>query len=199
MNFNIAISNRFDNLRSVENTQSDANTDDVIEIHVAKTRQSLFVNSSKSTVKQRTDVFINKYPENQHIFGKENINAKVRQEIYTDVIHGNVKKDTRKIITFTDSILRSIWMCKFNQCTDGVGRLKRFPGAISKKLAHYVVPALKEESFHTGLIHAAVSDILRNQSKIKQQLMLQNIMNIAHQCKDHAVKKIILSELMLMF
>ena len=51
MNFNIPISNRFDNLRSVENTQSDANTDDVIEIHVAKTRQSLFVNSSKSTVK----------------------------------------------------------------------------------------------------------------------------------------------------
>ena len=79
MNFNIPISNRFDNLRSVENTQSDANTDDVIEIDVAKTRQSLFVKSSKTTVKQRTDVFIKKYPENQHIFGKENINAKVRQ------------------------------------------------------------------------------------------------------------------------
>ena len=44
-------------------------------------------------------------------------------------------------------------MRKFNQCTDGVARLKSFPGAISKELAHYVVPTLKEESFHTALIH----------------------------------------------
>ena len=193
MNFNIPISNGFDNLRSVENTQNDAKIDDVIEIDVAETRQSPFVKSSKCTVKQITDVVINTYPEKQLIFGKENINAKLRQETYNDVVHGNVKKDTRKIITFTDSILRSIWMCKFNQCTDGVGRLKRFPGPKSKKLAHYVVPTLKEESFHTGLIHVGVNDILRNQSEIKQQLILQNIMNIAHQCKGHGVKKIILS------
>ena len=39
MDFNIPISNRFDNLRSVENTQSDAKIDDVIEIDVADPRQ----------------------------------------------------------------------------------------------------------------------------------------------------------------
>ena len=126
MDFNIPISNKFDNLRSVENNQSDAKIDDVIEIDVADPRQSPFVKSSKSTVKKRTDVVINTYPKKQHVFGKENINAKLRQKTYYDVVHGNVKKDTRKIITFTDSILRSIWMCKFNQCADGVGRLKRF-------------------------------------------------------------------------
>ena len=69
----------------------------------------------------------------------KNINAKHRQEAYTDSVHGNIKKDTRKIIMFTDSIPRGIWMRKFNQCTDGVARLKSFSGTTSKELAHYVV------------------------------------------------------------
>ena len=124
MNFNIPTSNRFDNLSSVENTQNDAKFDDVIDIDIARARQSPFVQSSKSTVKKRPDVVIDKYPENQHIFGKENINVKRRQETYTDAVHGNIKKDTRKIIMFTDSVPRGIWMRKFNQCTDGVARLK---------------------------------------------------------------------------
>ena len=48
--------------------------------------------SSKSTVKKRPEVAISQYPKNKHIFGKENINAKRRQEIYTDAVHGNIKK-----------------------------------------------------------------------------------------------------------
>ena len=63
----------------------------------------------------------------------------------------------------------------------------------SKELAHYVMPTLKEESFHTALIHVWINDILRDQSELKRQLVLQNIMKIAHQCKDHGVKEIILS------
>ena len=73
MNFNIATSNRLDNLVSVENTQNDVKIDDVIEIDVAEARKSPFVKSSKSAVKKRPDVVINKYPENQHILGKENM------------------------------------------------------------------------------------------------------------------------------
>ena len=73
MSFNIPTSNRLDNLASVENTQNDAKIDNVIEIDVAEARKSAFVKSSKSAVKKRPDVVINKYPENQHIFGKDNI------------------------------------------------------------------------------------------------------------------------------
>ena len=82
---------------------------------------------------------------------------------------------------FTDSIPRGIWMHKFNQHTDGVARLKSFPGATSKELAHYVAPSLKEKSSHTVLIHVGINDILRGQSEQKLQLVLQNIMKIAHQ------------------
>ena len=62
---------------------------------------------------------------------------------------------------FTDSVLRSIWMRKFDHCTDKVSRLKSFPGVTWKELAHYVVPTLKEESFHTTLIHVGINDILK--------------------------------------
>ena len=106
MNFNIPISNRFGKLRTVENTLNDVNINDVIEIDVSKNRRIPFVKSSKGTVKTRPDVVtIN---EDQHIFGKENIKSKRRQETYTDDVHGNIKKDNGKISMFTDSIPRGI-------------------------------------------------------------------------------------------
>ena len=104
MNSNIPNYNRFDKLCTVENTQNDAKSDDTIETDVSKARQIPFVKSSKSAVKKRPEVVINKYPENQDIFGKENINAKRRHETYTDAARGNIEKDNRKIIMFTDSI-----------------------------------------------------------------------------------------------
>ena len=57
-------------------------------------------------------------------------------------------------------------MRKFNQSTDGVARLKSFPGATSKELAHHAVPTLKEGSFHTALIHVGINDSLRDQSEL---------------------------------
>ena len=78
------------------------------------------------------------------------------------------KKILVKLTMFTDSISRRIWMRKFNQCTDGVARLKSFPGVTSKELAYYVKPILKEESFHTSLIHVGINDILKDQSELKQ-------------------------------
>ena len=94
---------------------------------------------------------------------------------------------------FTDSIPRGIWVRKFNQCTDRVARLKSCRGATSKEFVHYVVPILKEKSFHAALIHVGINDILRDQSELKQQLLLQNIVKVPHQCQDHGVKEIILS------
>ena len=106
MKSNIPTSNRFNKLRAVENIKNKTKIDDVMEIDVLETRQIPFVNSSKSKIKKRPDNFINKNPGNQHIFGKENINEKRRQETYSDAVHGNIKKDTRKIIIFTNGIPR---------------------------------------------------------------------------------------------
>ena len=50
MNSNIPNYNRFNKLRTVENTQNDTKIDDVMEIDVSKARQIPFVKSSKGTV-----------------------------------------------------------------------------------------------------------------------------------------------------
>ena len=42
-------------------------------------------------------------------------------------------------------------------------------------------------------MHVGINDILRDQSELKQQSVLQNTMKIAHQGKGHGVKEIILS------
>ena len=75
-------------LHTIENMQNDRDIDDVIEVDGLKTRQIFFVKSSKSTIKKRPEVAINQNPENQDIFGKEDINAKRRQETYTDAVSG---------------------------------------------------------------------------------------------------------------
>ena len=55
---------------------------------------------------------------------------------------------------FSDSIPKGIRIRKFNHyIIKATGRLKRFPGAISKELTHYVVLTLQEESFNLALIH----------------------------------------------
>ena len=95
MNFNIPTSNRFENLCLVENTPNNAEFDDVIEIDVAKARQS--AQSSKSRIKKKPNVVVNKYPENQYIFGKENINVKRKKETYTDAVHGKIKNMPAKL------------------------------------------------------------------------------------------------------
>ena len=52
---------------------------------------------------------------------------------------------------------------------------------------------LKRGIFPYGANTRGDNDILRDQSELQQQLVLQNIMRIAHQCKEHGVKEIILS------
>ena len=57
--------------------------------------------------------------------------------------------------------------------------MKSFPGTTSKELAHYVAPHLSKRCW--------------NQSELQQQSVLQNIMKILHQCKEHGVKEIVFS------
>ena len=53
---------------------------------------------------------------------------------------------------FSDSILKGITIPEFNRyITNATATLKRFPGATSKELTHYVVPTLQEESFNSAL------------------------------------------------
>ena len=50
----------------------------------------MFQRAGKFPLKSLQKVVKNQFPENQHIFHKDNINAKRRQETYTDAVHGKI-------------------------------------------------------------------------------------------------------------
>ena len=78
---------------------------------------------------------------------------------------------------FSDSILKEIRIREFNRyITNATARLKSFPGATSKELAHYVVPTLQEESFNSALIHIGINDVLKDQSDSQRESLTRNIL-----------------------
>ena len=97
---------------------------------------------------------------------------------------------------FSDSIPKGIRIRKFNRyIIKATGRLKRFPGATSKELTHYVVLTLQEESFNLALIHIGINDVLKDQSDLQCESLTRNILEISHKCKEHGIKDIIISPL----
>ena len=72
---------------------------------------------------------------------------------------GNRRKG-KPIVMFSDSISKGIRIREFNRyITNVTARMKCFPGATSKELAHYVYQHYKK-----NLIHIGINDILKNQS-----------------------------------
>ena len=97
---------------------------------------------------------------------------------------------------FSDSILKGITIPEFNRyITNATATLKRFPGATSKELTHYMVPTLQEESFNSALIHIGINDIFKDQSDLQCESLTRNILEISHKCKEHGIEEIIISSL----
>ena len=107
---------------------------------------------------------INKRPENQHNFQRVKHHTINDRNIRHEESRLRNKRNSKRIIMFSDSIPKGIRICKFNHyITNATARLKTFPGAASNELTHYVVPTLQEESFNSALILLDINDILKDQ------------------------------------
>ena len=94
---------------------------------------------------------------------------------------------------FSDSIPMGIRIREFNRyINNATARLKSFPEATSKELAHYVVPSLQEESFNSALIHIGINDILKDQSGSQCESLTRNILEISQKCKEHGIEEVII-------
>ena len=58
-----------------------------------------------------------------------------------------------------------------------------------------MVPTLQEESFNSALIHIGINDILKDQSDLQCESLTRNILEISHKCKEHGIKEIVVSSL----
>ena len=80
--------------------------------------------------------------------------------------------------------------------TKGRARFKYSPGATSKELLHYIDATLKESNFEVAVIPVGVKDLMKSNDSVDK--LLKNIYSMAEKCKSSGVKKIVISEIVLM-
>ena len=120
---------------------------------------------------------INKKPENQHNFQRVKHHAITDRNIRREESRLGNRRKIKRTIMFSDSIPKGIRIREFNRyIANATARLKRFPGATSKALTHYVVPKLQEESFNSVLIYIGINDIPKDQNDLQCESLTQNIL-----------------------
>ena len=163
---------------------------------IVKIKNPRYPPPPKKNLNRRLPAVINKKPENQHNFQRVKHHAVNDRNIRHEEPRLGNRRKSKRIIMYSDSIPKGIRIREFNcYITNATARLKSFPGAASKELAHYVVPTLQEESFNLALIHIGINDILKDQSDSQCESLTRNILEISQKCKEHGIEKIIISSL----
>ena len=71
-----------------------------------------------------------------------------------------ITKKRKKIVLFSDSILKNLRMGEFNSfIKKGEVSLKAFPGAKARQLNHYTIPLLEDNTYDGAIIHVGINDL----------------------------------------
>ena len=101
------------------------------------------------------------------------------------------KKEKKKVVLFTDSILKTLSMGKFNSCINGANvQLKSFPGCKAMQLDHHTMPILREQYYDAAGIHAGINDLPNSSSKKSVDEICDDIVKIALRCRSHNIATI---------
>ena len=174
-NFEITGTSNFDISKNVRN-------------HINK-RNS--INNSKSP-KRRSQVVVNKHPENQTSFGKSNV--KPGRKTYNEVIKLN--KEEGNILIFSESIPGKMRMYEFNKVLKN-GNIKHlfFPGATSEQVSQYLDVNLQMYAPKTVIIHVGINDLLNDSGHLNMENILNNFKAMTKKCRNYNVRNFLLSEL----
>ena len=102
----------------------------------------------------------------------------------------------KKVVLFTDSILKTLSMGKFNSCINGANvQLKSFPGCKAMQLDHHTIPILQEQYYDAAGIHVGINDLLNSSSKKSVDEICDDINKIALRCRSHNIATIFISSI----
>ena len=74
-----------------------------------------------------------------------------------------ITRKRKKIVLFSDSILKNLLMGEFNSfLKKGEVSLKVFPGAKTRQLNHHTIPLLEDNTYDVAAIHVGINDLLSN-------------------------------------
>ena len=102
----------------------------------------------------------------------------------------------KKVVLFTDSILKTLSMGKLNSCINGANvQLKSFPGCKAMQLDHHTIPILQEQYYDAAGIHVGINDLLNSSSKKSVDEICDDIIKIALRCRSHNIATIFISSI----
>ena len=107
-----------------------------------------------------------------------------------------ISRKKKKVVLFTDSILKTLSMGKFNSCINGANvQLKSFPGCKAMQLDHHTIPILQEQYYDAAGIHVGINDLLNSSSKKSFDGICDDIIKIALRCCSHNIATIFISSI----
>ena len=105
-----------------------------------------------------------------------------------------ISRKKKKVVLFTDSILKTLSMGKFNSCINGANvQLKSFPGCKATQLDHHTIPILQEQYYDAAGILVGIKDLLNSLSKRSVDEICDDTIKISLRCRSHNLPIIFIS------
>ena len=170
------------------------NTSDNVRYNRKKENE---VQSPKSA-KRRGQVVVNKHPENQTSFGKQNTSPghKTYREAAKSSEATQPYNEKENVLIFSDSIPGKMKMHELNREIKN-GKVKHlfFPGATSEQVLQYLDVNLRMYGPKTVIIHVGINDLLNDYGDLNVNKVLKNFHAMIKKCCDFDVRNILLSGL----
>ena len=192
--------NRYEALASSQEEENDFeiagawNTSDNVRYNRKKENE---VQCPKSA-KRRGQVVVNKHPDNQTSFGKQNASPghKTYREAAKSSEATQPYNKKENVLIFSDSIPGKMKMHELNRVIKN-GKVKHlfFPGATSEQVLQYLDVNLRMYGPKTVIIHVGINDLLNDYGDLNVNKVLKNFHAMIKKCSDFDVRNILLSGL----
>ena len=187
---NIEHPNRYESLRvNTDNTYNERNYKDHDNVNKEYIRNDKNNTSQHHTyetqpnLRTRPHVVIQDYPEKNYIPIKPGINN-----------YNQALKDGKTTVIFSTSITKGIKVRDFNnEYKLGTARFRRFHGASSKYMKHYVIPTLIDECPQVVLLQCGGNGLPTSKSNPKPvEDIAKEIIDTAKLCENYGVQQILI-------
>lgn len=148
--------------------------------------QNNITQSNKSKKTNRPHIVTQNYPENNFI----------RQPIRPgENAYNEAVKYGKTTVVFSTSMTKGINVRNFNNNYKlGTARFRRFPGAKSKQLKHYVLPTLTDDKPQVVLLQCGGNDLPTGRANpTPVEDVANEIIEIAKTCENYGVENILIS------
>lgn len=142
------------------------------------------------SLRGRPSVVVNRSPDKQHDFRNKQA---TENRTYSKTVPASGISNRIKI--FSDSIPKNIKMRKFNSfIRHGRANLKVFTGATAKRMNHYVIPTLAEETLDAVIIHVGINDLLsKKEEALNEKKLVEEIIKIGERFRACNVEDVFVS------